>query len=333
MEDSNIGGRAARDRAFTVPPLTNKRNNYGDGDGVFPPVPVDIEPPPAVDGGIPQGQTTDDPVDVVHGPAGAEDGVGDAHGAVGAGSAGSCLDAPPGRHDGAAGGAHEIGSSGGEVILPEPVMLMIRPFVSGSSGPVVAQGANTGGGGGGGGEYRFTLTMLTVTRSDNSDIESNTPGGASGGGGGGGGVAAGEGLADRGGIIPGQGGLPNPDSGGDNDVLGAVLLGGDIPDGGGRDGDDDGVRPLKADVLAVSTLLLLLTLLVLWLAGYAPTPEAILLVVFAALSLTIDGLHRLGIAEIDCMQFLGISGSAVEVGLYSFAWTCFALFGIGELVK
>eukprot|EP00903_Cladosiphon_okamuranus_P012847 g12005.t1 len=304
MTDSNNGGHAARDGAVTVPPPTHTLNNNGGGGGggVVPPVSGDIEAPPPVDVGNPQGQPTGDPAIVVRGPAGAQDGVGDAYATVGGGSAvaptGGGIHAP----GGGAGGAHEIGGSGGVDNLPKLVMSMMRPFVNGSSGPVVAQGAN--GRGGGGSEYRFTLTEMTVTRSDNSnasrpaDVEANLSAGVRGGGGGD--------DADAQGPIDGERG---------------------IPDGGGR----GGVRPNRPD-RAVSTMLLAAVVLCIRLAGYAPTPGAVVVMMLALLSVAVDFLHRLDIIEMNCLERLGISSSAVEVGLYGFTWTCFTGLGIGGLV-
>eukprot|EP00903_Cladosiphon_okamuranus_P012849 g12007.t1 len=189
------------------------------------------------------------------------------------------------------------------------------------------------------GERTCTRRTLTVTRSDNSDIESNLPGDASGGGGdgggggggGGGGVAAAQALAERGGLIAAQGGLQDTGGGGGgDDILGDVLdddRGRDIPD---RAPDDGRPRPSKEDVLAVSVLLLEVTVPIFWLAGYARTPEAVIIVVLATLSLATDCSHRRGI-EMNCLG--DIPGRAVVVGLYTYTWTCFTLFGIGALVK
>eukprot|EP00903_Cladosiphon_okamuranus_P012846 g12004.t1 len=265
MVDSNKGGPAARDGAVTVPPSTHNLNNNGGGGGVVvPPVSGDIEAPPPVDDGNPQGQSTHDPVDVVRGPAGAQDGVGNAHGAVGGGSAvvpaaGGGIQAP----GGGAGGAHEIGGSGG-VILREAITSMMRPFMNGFSSPVVAQGAN--GRGGGGGEYRMTLTEMTVTRRDNSNASRPVDVGAN-------------------------------------------------------------LRPDRA----VSTMLLAAVVLCIRLAGYAPTPGAVVVMMLALLSVAVDFFHRLDIIEMNCLERLGISSSAVEVCLYRFTWACSAGLGIDIL--
>eukprot|EP00903_Cladosiphon_okamuranus_P012845 g12003.t1 len=304
MSSSNDGGsRAERDQVWTVPPLTTNCNN--NGDGAFPRVPIDVESPSPVDGGDPQDHPTDNAGNVVLARDGAE--VINAHGAVDADmTAGGGIQAPRGTVS----GAHEIASGGG-IILPEAVVSMMRPFVSGSSGPVVTEGENRGVNGGGT-EYRITLSELTVTRRDNSnasrpvDVEANLAAGV-----GGGGAAAAQGPIDGRRVIP---------AGDDHDPQQ------EVPE------EWEGSGGTNRHELAVVTMLLVMVFLCAWLAGYARTPEALVVVLFALLSVAIDFLHRLDIIEMSCMQGLGISSSAVEAGIYSFTLTCFAGLGIGGLV-
>ena len=207
---------------------------------------------------------------------------------------------------------------------------MLGQSGSAVSGPVVAvQGTNgdgnggsdgggNGGGGGAGGEIQFTLT---VTRSDNSagpasDLESN-------------GGSAAQGPVDGGGGAPTAENDPQQADGGDDNALGGAVLDGDVPDGPGG-GGGGGVNPNREDVVAVSTLILAVTVPCVWLVGYAQQPEAVLLELFAVLSLVVDCLHREGIT-IDCLQCLGIGDSVVKIAMYSVTWTFFTVLGIGEI--
>lgn len=210
---------------------------------------------------------------------------------------------------------------------------MLGQSGSAVSGPVVAaQGTNgggnggsdgggNGGGGGAGGEIQFTLT---ATHSDNSagpasDLESN-------------GGSAARGPVDGGGGAPPAENDPQQADGGDDNALGGAVLDGDVPDGPGGGGGGGGVNPNREDVVAVSTLILAVTVPCVWLVGYAQQPEAVLLELFAVLSLVVDCLHREGIT-IDCLQCLGMGDSVVKIAMYSVTWTFFTVLGIGEIAK